>query len=423
MPVTITKGVLVAAGRGPRVREIERPAMNTGGLPILARVWFRAGFAALVCLPAVLHVRARYSGDSPAHYSALIHFGSTLECKPLPEVDAARVVRRPNSGYDGQFYAQLAVDPTLQNPALREALDNPEYRARRILVPALAHVFGLGSVPRILDAYALINVLFYLALAVGLMAFLRPTTGRDYAIIAGALVSPGALISIMRALTDLPSATLGFYGAALGGGLGTVGLAGALLARETAILSLPALLSGGPREWWPQRGLLTLRLLAVILPLLAWGWFVHAQYHQPGASAGTGNLTLPFSGWWTGWQHALDRLTATAFELRSKGSWFRLSEVLLMPAFMVQVTYLLHRRRWDCPFWRMGAAWTALAICLGPAVTAEQFAYARALIPLTLAFFLSLRLERGHAFWWWLILGNIGAPYGLIDICTILWPR
>jgi hypothetical protein len=45
-------------------------------------------------------------------------------------------------GYDGQFYAQLALHPDLKDPNLANALDNPVYRARRIGLSLLAFCLG-----------------------------------------------------------------------------------------------------------------------------------------------------------------------------------------------------------------------------------------------------------------------------------------
>ena len=50
----------------------------------------------------------------------------------------------PGFTYDGQFYAQLALDPLLRNPAIDRALDQPPYRARRILFSWTAWLAGFG---------------------------------------------------------------------------------------------------------------------------------------------------------------------------------------------------------------------------------------------------------------------------------------
>ena len=47
-------------------------------------------------------------------------------------------------GFDGQLYAEMALDPLLLDPHMHVALDNPPYRAQRILLSWLAWGLGLG---------------------------------------------------------------------------------------------------------------------------------------------------------------------------------------------------------------------------------------------------------------------------------------
>lgn len=47
-------------------------------------------------------------------------------------------------GYDGQFYLILATDPLVLRPETAEGLDNPPYRAGRMLVPLSAWLLALG---------------------------------------------------------------------------------------------------------------------------------------------------------------------------------------------------------------------------------------------------------------------------------------
>ena len=77
--------------------------------------------------------------------TALIKFGERLEHRRLPSVQAVpRRIYADSIGYDGQFYAQLAVDPLLGDPGIGVALDAPAYRARRILFSWTAYLAGLG---------------------------------------------------------------------------------------------------------------------------------------------------------------------------------------------------------------------------------------------------------------------------------------
>src|SRR6187399_4798 len=79
-------------------------------------------------------------------FTSLIRFGDTWDSKRAATLRDLPIATVPGSnGYDGQFYAQLALDPLLLSPETSAALDAPAYRARRILTPALASVAGAGD--------------------------------------------------------------------------------------------------------------------------------------------------------------------------------------------------------------------------------------------------------------------------------------
>ena len=68
-------------------------------------------------------------------------------------------------GFDGQFYAEVGLDPLLRDPQLGTALDSPTYRSRRILMPWLAWLGGLGHPSWILNVYAALNLVFWVGSA------------------------------------------------------------------------------------------------------------------------------------------------------------------------------------------------------------------------------------------------------------------
>ena len=93
-------------------------------------------------------------------FTSLIRFGDTRHHQALPAVRTIPHHVENSAGYDGQFYAQLAVDPLLLDPAIDEALDSPAYRGRRILFSWTAFLLGLGQPRFVLQAYAMQNVIF-----------------------------------------------------------------------------------------------------------------------------------------------------------------------------------------------------------------------------------------------------------------------
>jgi hypothetical protein len=88
------------------------------------------------------------------------------------------------------------------------------------------------------------------------------------------------------------------------------------------------------------------------------------------------------------------------------GAWF---DCL---ALTVQAVYLLAHREWRNPWWRLGLLFTALGLCLGPAVwEGLPGAAPRVLLPLTLAF--NVLAYHRRAALLWLLCGNLSVFSGV----------
>jgi hypothetical protein len=103
--------------------------------------------------------------DSRTGFSSLVLFGDRFHARMIPALQSVPLHIDPGPGYDGQFYAQIAIDPTLRNPDIDGALDLAPHRTRRILFSWTAHVAGGGDPARIVQAYAVQNIVAWLALA------------------------------------------------------------------------------------------------------------------------------------------------------------------------------------------------------------------------------------------------------------------
>ena len=161
------------------------------------------GFALLPALSLLLTVQQ-------GGVLALLSVGQVFEPRALPALAALAPPANSTYGYDGQFYAQIALDPTLSDPALVPAIDNVAYRARRIALPALAWLLGAGQSAWVIHVYALLNTVFWLLLAVCLLRHVRWQLNlRSLALLVACLWTAGTLVSLERALTDLPAAALG----------------------------------------------------------------------------------------------------------------------------------------------------------------------------------------------------------------------
>ena len=109
-----------------------------------------------------------------------------------------------SNGYDGQFYRAIAHDPGLQRGFF---LDAPRPRYRRILLPAVAWVLGLGN-PRRIDAgyiAAVFGFVFLGAYGIARWAVLHRQSA-SWGL--GFLAIPATIVSVARMTPDVALAAL-----------------------------------------------------------------------------------------------------------------------------------------------------------------------------------------------------------------------
>jgi hypothetical protein len=307
------------------------------------------------------------------------------------------------ASYDGQFYAQRALDPLLRDPGTDRAMDLAPFRARRILFSWTAYAAGLGRPAWILEAYALQNVACWLMLAMLLTRWIPPTSGRGLALWVAILFSHGLLWSVRFALLDGPSLLLiACAVAAVERGhrwlsAGIVGIAG--LGRETNLLALAA-------QPWPRGVRDGVRLggitLVAVLPVLIWYDYLRSIYRST-LAGGADQLGVPGAAFAsTLWQAMLSVkahgvLTADGLALG------------LLASLAVQAVYLLVRPRPASPWWRIGIGYVLLLLLLNPVLADPRTgAITRVLLPLTAGFNIVLAGEsRPLPFWLWFTAGNL----------------
>src|SRR3982751_1329375 len=141
-------------------------------------------------------------------FTALIGFPPAADSDP-PALSAIPHYQYPAwASYDGQFYAQRALDPLLRDPAIDRGMDLAPSRSRRILFRGTAYVLGLGRPVWILEAYALQNVACWAIMAALLTRWIPLTSFRGLAPWTACLFSHGLLWSVRFALLDGPSLML-----------------------------------------------------------------------------------------------------------------------------------------------------------------------------------------------------------------------
>jgi hypothetical protein len=337
----------------------------------------------------------------PTHgFAGLIRFGETWAARQLPAVSKLAPPVVPNSaGYDGQFYAQIALAPTLADPDLITALDNPAYRARRILLPAVAHVLGAGRPGLILQAYALLNILCWFVLGWLLLRRLPPENPHNVARWIGCMFSMGVLDSVWQSLVDLPALLLLVLALEAGRQslrLSSLWLALSHLAKETNLLAAFAVFAEPHRRDLRRRAL---ELGLCALPILAWSLYVHQRFGSNAGTSGLGNFTWPLVG-------AIGQIGRSGAEVLSGNLDSRhVFALLAIPSLYLQGWILLRLPSPGDPWWRVGLAYGALMLFLGEWIWTGYWAACRAVLPLTIAF--NLLLPSGRGFWLWWSLGNL----------------
>ena len=364
-----------------------------------ARVW--QGLALLCCVLFVSSVAQLYQ---PAlGFTALLGLAEDGHVSEIPALQAIPHHHNPPfMAYDGGQYVQLALEPLLRDNHIDRALDNPPYRARRILFCWTAWLGGLGRPAWIVQAYAVQNIVFWLLLAWVMTWWLTPTTPRGFAAWFAVMFSHGLLSSVRLSLLDGPSMLLLALAVAASErgrtwtSAAIVGLAG--LGRETNLLGAVTLpLPRGWRGWLRLAG----AGVVVILPLLIWQDYIWSIYRGTSAAAGADHITPPLVAYAVKWRVALQSVLS--------GGWYSYaaSTLLVVVGLSVQAAYLLWIPAWREPWWRLAAVFAVLMLTVDYVVWEGQpGAITRVVLPLSVAFNVLLYKD-GRQFWSWFVGGNL----------------
>ena len=303
--------------------------------------------------------------------------------------------------YDGQFYAQLALEPLLRDPAIDRALDQPPYRARRILFSWTAWLAGLGRPAWIVQAYALQNVAAWLLLAWILTRWIPPRSARLFALWAACMFSHGFLWSVRFALLDGPSLLL-LACAVVAAEAQRTWLVGSILGvaalgRETNLLGGSLLRVPRSRaDWFRLAGTIALALL----PILVWQDYLWSIYRTT-SLAGSDQVTVPVVAYVGSWKDSFVLLSDP------ERRWLGFRTLMVVAALTAQLVFIVLFRDYKNPWWRLAAAFAALMLIAGPEVwRGFPGAVTRVVLPLTFGFNILLA-SRERRFWHWYLLGNL----------------
>lgn len=212
-------------------------------------------------------------------------------------VPANLFVLPDSTGYDGQFYYRIALNPlTREKVEFGIDMGSPRYRHQRIIYPLLGWLFSFGE--PLLVVYSLIFVNFFMLLLIGHLAGRYAQLARRHAIWGLALsLYPGFIYTLSRDLVEITEAGILLAGLLFlemkKESLASTFFSLAILAKETALLAAVALLSR--KKYWP----------VAIAPIAIYGlWqLVMNWWWQYGLDSSTRvNIGLPFVGIIEGYQ-------------------------------------------------------------------------------------------------------------------------
>lgn len=381
----------------------------------------RWAFALVALLVFAFFLRVFVSVWTPEHgITKFLRIGSVFDERGLAVFRATPKYVDPYPahrwGFDGQLYAEMALDPLLRDPQLHVALDDPPYRGQRILLSWIAWALGFGQPFWILNVYAALNLIFWVGYAWLAAKLFRPHGWAGLAGYAAILATCGIIESMQASLTDLPSFTLILAAIMAGGTAGAGLLALAALGRTPSLIGFVGLMEFPP-PWKEAIRKNLVRGLVAAVPVALWVAYVLWRFRGRQISVEGGNLALPFHGI----MEKLGEFSVTA--VRGQIRWHRLffeiyksydlHALLTIISVVTQTIYVALHREWKSPLWRWGAVVAVYFSCVSFLSWDSHFTVTRHALPLTLVFNLFLAMRPTKAWLIWFLLGNCFVPYGV----------
>ena len=374
--------------------------------PLTPNPWDKAGIAVVLFVSLMIVIKLLLPGG-------LTQFGGFGEVYASRYIDAVHSVGayiKPDSGgYDGQFYAQIATDPTLSNHDFESAIDAPAYRSRRILLPLIAHILAFRNPEASLLVYCSLNIFCWFAFAWLIWTWLPVNDARTFVRWVVCVLSMGVIDSVKYALTDLPSILLMLllirYASTHRFGVAG-GFLASLFLKETNLLSIVSLPKWSNKPGRLLRNSVFWGIAAGISLGVFLMWYRYVNWRFDVFLGASGNFDLPFASMTRNLLKAAQELTVGNFDDRYI---FRIIGAL---GFLIQLIWFHTQwKRLENPLVRLGLIYGALFIFLGDNVWWGYWAVCRVVLPMTIAFNLLYAPKRW--FWTGLVLANLTAIHAV----------
>ncbi len=220
--------------------------------------------------------------------SGLLHVGESSALRPTIEMQLGDVHLAPGPGHDGQIYYAVALD--LRGAYVPDLIgEDPAYRYRRILFPAVASAFGLLKGEALLYSMIALNIVS-VGLAAAAVALLSVRRGFSDWFALAVVLNPGVWLSVIILTGDALSLALMLIGLALflaERPRTAIAFAGSVLAKEIAILTPLGLVSRQRRASWVP---------VIISGVALMIWMAWLSITMSSGFTPRGTLALPFTG-------------------------------------------------------------------------------------------------------------------------------
>jgi hypothetical protein len=292
------------------------------------------------------------------------------------------LIARSRTGYDGQFYYRLALHPlSNERKAYGITIDNPSYRAQRVLYPVLVHFLAFGKTSWIPCSMIIVN---YLAICGLALSSARLAQRFEMPVFYGLAIPflPSVLLGFARDLPDPLAISLTVFALLLLHSrrikLAAFVLTLAVLARETTVVLAGTIFIHSVWRSRRERSGCS-DSFALLLPIATYvlvQWWMFLRWGEFGVVTGRWNLGYPFSTlvWFVA--HRIRRLLIRS-PLHFLHRLFLVGELVFVAEMVLIAALTIRRSATDQGVKPSWLCYLVLAVSFSNYIWVEDWAYMR----------------------------------------------